>query len=415
MDKMPKEKDSLANEQQGVVLIIVAMCLVFFIAFTALAIDMGYLYTTRNELQNVADAAALAGARYLGAQYSMLPLSEMGTHEFTKEEVFAVINETAKNNKAGGKSISIDIDDVEIGFWDPAKSTDDIWSPTLIGPDAVRVIARRDSSANGPISTFFARVININTMNVASRKAVAALSGPSFVEEGGLVTPIGLSERTFPKDCTETIIFHPTADSCASWHNFFDLMSNKNMSDKMFSLIQGDAKTYVDQEDGKELSNGPTWLETNFDIKKTPSPETTPTVSAGQEFYFQGGTNGSLFLGGALDGTYNGNYGTVVGDEKHPAPMPALFDYFRYRDGDGVNSQWTATVPVYKELDPDNCDNPSGDTEILGFAKIVFYTVDPPPLSSLNVHVDCNFTVLDSRGEGITYGNLKGTIPTLVK
>lgn len=403
-----RPKRTSLKDNRGVVIIVVTLCLVLLVGMAALAIDIGYVYATRTELQNVADAAALAGARYMGEEYSKLSLSAMGTHEFTKAEVAAVIEDVANKNHAGNSSISIKADDIEIGLWDPAKSEEDIWYPTLIGPDAVRVVARRDSSINTPISTFFARVFNINAAEVNSNKAVAALSGPSFVDEGELKTPFGLSANNFPNDCKPVIAFSPTTDSCAGWHNFFDPINSSNMESKLLGLIQGDTQSYG------TLWNGPKWLEYNFDINKTPSPEVTPIVTAGDEFNFQGGTISSLFLGGYLGADYNGNFGTVYGNEKQPAPMIALFDYFRYRDGDGDDSVWTATIPVYKD-DPNSCLNPNKAIEILGFARIVVFSPDPPPLSSLKVHVDCNFTIIEGRGGGTTYGNLKGTIPNLVK
>lgn len=394
-------------DQQGTVVVVVAICLIFLVAIAALAVDVGYLYSTRNELQNVADAAALAGARYLGDEYSKLDESAMASRVFTKEEVFAVIEDVATKNKAANESISIDMDDVEIGLWNPIASTDDIWQPTLTAPDAVRVIARRDSGINAAIGTFFAGVFNVNEMAVVSRKAIAALSGPSTAEEGELKTPFALSENNFPNDCKPVIDFSPTTSSCAGWHNFFDPINASNMEDKLIGLIQGDTQTYTG------LTSGPKWLEDNFDINKAPVPEVTPASSAGDEFEFQGGTISSLFNGGYLGSDYNGNTGTVYGDEKHPAPMIALFDYFRYRDEDGDNSVWTATIPVYK--DQSACINPNTSLPIVGYAEIVVYSPDPPPLSSIQVHVNCNFTVIDARGGGGYFGNLKGTIPTLVK
>ena len=50
---------------RGVTAVIVAMLLIVFFGFTALAIDIGHLYVVRNELQNAADAGALAGAENL--------------------------------------------------------------------------------------------------------------------------------------------------------------------------------------------------------------------------------------------------------------------------------------------------------------------------------------------------------------
>ena len=68
------------REQRGSVIIIFAVCLFLLVGLAALAVDIGYVYTTRSELQNVADAAALAGARYLGSEYAKItPPSLMGS------------------------------------------------------------------------------------------------------------------------------------------------------------------------------------------------------------------------------------------------------------------------------------------------------------------------------------------------
>ena len=56
---------SRARDEGGAVAIIVAVTLPVFLAFAALAIDLSHLYVVRNELQNAADAGALAGARFL--------------------------------------------------------------------------------------------------------------------------------------------------------------------------------------------------------------------------------------------------------------------------------------------------------------------------------------------------------------
>jgi Flp pilus assembly protein TadG len=54
-----------SRDESGSVAVITAVCLVFLIGFVALVVDVGHLYSVRNELQNAADAAALAGARAL--------------------------------------------------------------------------------------------------------------------------------------------------------------------------------------------------------------------------------------------------------------------------------------------------------------------------------------------------------------
>ena len=50
-------------DEQGVTAVIVTILLIVFLGVAALAIDIGHLYVVRNELQNAADAGALAGAK----------------------------------------------------------------------------------------------------------------------------------------------------------------------------------------------------------------------------------------------------------------------------------------------------------------------------------------------------------------
>ena len=52
----------LIREAEGSVAIISALALMGLVGAASLAVDMGHLYTVRNEMQNTADAAALAAA-----------------------------------------------------------------------------------------------------------------------------------------------------------------------------------------------------------------------------------------------------------------------------------------------------------------------------------------------------------------
>jgi len=415
-----------ANSRGGV-LPMVAILLLVFIGVAALAIDVGYMSTTRNELQNVADSAALAGAGYLGSvyvsdTYKNLTPSQRQTYAFYRSEVVDVVQDAGDKNKAAGVSISInDTDtDIIIGKWDPATLS--VNPATLVVPDAVYVKTRRDDQANLPISTLFAQIFNIETLSV-NTEAVAALSGPSWVTDGELKTPFGLSENVFPNDCTDLIEFSPTTESCAAWHNFLDPINAAKMEDKLIGLIQGDDDGNGSCEycGGDNLLNGPEWLAANFDFSNTPDPEVTPATEAGESFEFQGGTIASLFNGGYMvgvedGGDYDGNTGTVYDNDKKPAPMLALFDYYRYRDGDGDNTVWTATIPVYKDaVAAPGCMNATGSLEIVGYAKIVVMSPNPPPSSNIQVHVDCNLSMIEGRSGGGNFGNVKGTIPALVK
>lgn len=56
---------SLKNRQGGAVAVMVGIGMVMLVGFLALVIDLGHLYIAKTELQNGADAAALAGAKQL--------------------------------------------------------------------------------------------------------------------------------------------------------------------------------------------------------------------------------------------------------------------------------------------------------------------------------------------------------------
>ena len=422
------------KDSRGAVLPLVGLLLFVFIGIAALAIDIGYRSLAKNELQNVADSAALAGAGYVGSvylsdTYKDLTPSLQQVYTFTRTDIVDVVRDAGLKNKAAGVSISINdsASDVVIGKWDPvSKSVNPV---TLVVPDAVYVKTRRDDQANTPIQTFFAKIFNVDAM-AETKEAAAALSGPSWVAEGELILPFGLSERLFPNDCGDVVAFSPTPSSCAGWHNFFDSHDASAIGEKAYEFIKSDTCEYCDINNG--LVNGAQWLENNFSVQGQIDPANknmvpTPPVSAGDDFDFSGGNISTLFNGQYLGPDYDGNIGTPyqsgnpidVKLAKNPAPFTALFDYFRYRDNDGDNSVWTASVPVYKDDSSVDCSgtgsNPQNLTEIVGFAKIVVMRPNPPPATNIDVHVDCNISIIEGRSGGGTYGNLLGSIPALVK
>lgn len=406
------------NDEEGSVAVITAIVLFFvLIGIAALAIDIGRLAATKNELQNVSDAAALAGAGELGNIY--ITQHNQGQSTFTcnavcKESIYEAVRDVAILNQAAGVNINIPVpnnilNDIKIGIWQNASFD----STETNQPNAVKVTARRDDNVNNPISNFFAGILGFNTSNVRA-DATAALTGPSIVGPGELNTPFGLSERAFPDMCGDVVRFSPTTEACAGWHNFFDAINANQMERKFLGFIQGHTGEYYN-EDETLLSIGSQWLDTNFNLNQLPTAQETPETAAGDEFEFQGGTISSLFLGAYLDrNDYDGNTGTVHGNDRHPAPFFALYDYFRFRDNDNNDEIWTAKVPVYKDFE-DRCRNPNTDIEILGFAQIEVRMPNPPPDSTVDVLVDCNMTPLLARGGGGEFGNILSVIPNLVE
>ncbi|KJS29826.1 MAG: hypothetical protein VR64_18600 [Desulfatitalea sp. BRH_c12] len=413
------------RNNRGVSAIIVAICITMLIGFVALAVDVGYLYATRNELQNVADAAALAGAGYLGSEYADLTYAEQQTYVCDRSKLVEVVQKVAQKNTAANKSIAIKDEliegeltsDITIGKWDGINLIE-----TLSSPNAVRVIARRDDEINGPIPSIFAWVFNLigsdeEDFSLLSVRAfaTAALTGPAKVDPGELNTPFALSADLFLNNkCGQTVEFYPTKDSCAGWHTFFWGSNVGNLHNIILGIVQGHSyERDGTSVNGYPLTSGGLWLDQNFGTSV--SPLATPEASINQELEMDGGTNSNLFTGQYLV-DYDGNNGTVEGSGQ-PAAFQAMFDYFKYRDDDGNDDHWTAIVPVYleKDGDPDSCENPNQTRVIAGFATITITQANPPPSSSLTVIIDCNQSFVEGRGGGGNYGNLKGTIPNLVQ
>jgi len=178
------------KNQNGIAVVIVAICLVMFVGFMALAVDVGHLMVARNELQNAADAGALAGAGnlYLNDGTAINPnANQIGWDT-------AVANTSEVND--AGKPVPVEVNwtsgntgDVQRGHWSfglgalprgfyPNASTNtvDLWGVTTEELDAdpnfinaVRVRTRRQSF---PITSFFARIFGDQSFQ-GSTEAVA--------------------------------------------------------------------------------------------------------------------------------------------------------------------------------------------------------------------------------------------------
>lgn len=77
---MPRRSDSAGSSEKGAVAVMIAFMIVTVLGFAALAVDVGYMMVARNELQNIADASALAAARKLGVLYEGMTHTEQKSY-----------------------------------------------------------------------------------------------------------------------------------------------------------------------------------------------------------------------------------------------------------------------------------------------------------------------------------------------
>ncbi|MBE9581804.1 MAG: hypothetical protein IMF18_09315, partial [Proteobacteria bacterium] len=192
---------SMLRNQRGATAILVALCLFALIGFGALAVDIGHLCVARNELQNAADAGALAGARFLYNDDGTAV--NTGANQIAHDAATANMSERVpvEVNWTGGNA-----GDAQRGHWSFATRTftpndsllpADLWNVSTAELDAdtdfinaVRVTARRQST---PIASFFARIFGHESFEGAA-DATAYLGFAGTLAPYDVDQPIAICE-----------------------------------------------------------------------------------------------------------------------------------------------------------------------------------------------------------------------------
>ncbi|CAB3726835.1 hypothetical protein LMG22037_05240 [Paraburkholderia phenoliruptrix] len=174
-----KSHRAARERQRGAVAVMTALCLTALVGTTALAVDLGRAWVVRNELQNAADAAALAGAGSLGPNYK----SPDWTQAAAKAQSAITLNKT--------EGVALVTAQVQTGYWN-VKGTPagmqalPVPAPGAYDRPAVQVTVSRAAGQNGgPLSLVLAPVLGITTMPI-SATAVAVISAPGYAGPGAL-------------------------------------------------------------------------------------------------------------------------------------------------------------------------------------------------------------------------------------
>ncbi len=389
------------NEQQGAVAVTVAILLVVLVGFAALSIDVGYLMVTRNELQNVADAAALAAARRLGSNYQGLSFDEQQSYDCTTgttlscQQIIGFAQAAGLDNQAAQVAISIPAEDVVIGHWTPDATPR--FTPGTNRPDAVRVTAKRATGVNNPITTFLAGVVGVDTLEV-SAQATAALTPQSTADPGDLELPVGISKWWFENNaCNDTIAFSPSnsPESCSGWTSWEYTANDANLRKILDETLTSPATQAGESSFefiGGDLSN--------------------PTFEAMESLFQRKGYDIDA-AGNSIPGADGEPLADATGSGlERPLFAEDGVTPLLYPDGTPRNEhRWATTVAVY---DRDDCSNPNQSILVLGFARVVVSEVRNAPDKSIKATVECDYVdSRDSRGGGGGFGTL-GSIPGLV-
>jgi Flp pilus assembly protein TadG len=187
------------RDRKGATLIFVALAMIVLLGMAALAVDVGYLFVVRGELQNAADSGALAGAQAL--------YNNNGTAINTGANQIAT--DYVANNYS--EQATVQVQSVDRGHWSFAThhftidndtvTPVDLWNVSTADLDAnvkfinaVQVITTRKTVAGQPEQPFFARIFGA-TGRVITATAVAYIGFAGTIEPLQLDEPIAICKQ----------------------------------------------------------------------------------------------------------------------------------------------------------------------------------------------------------------------------
>jgi Flp pilus assembly protein TadG len=277
-----------------------AIWLTFLIGIVALAFDIGHILIVRNELQNGADAAALAGANCLNK-------TAAGTADCTNISS-ATLNWTIAANKATN-SIALNKSDgtglidgtAQYGYWNVNGGT--ALQPTTLSPlgpctvvagimttpcdkPAVMVTLSRAGGTNGgPVASLVASMFG-GTRIPISASAVAVLSSPGKVLQGSLV-PMAINKCMYD-------LYWNSATGSPTTATSIDLNGVPQVIGQPWEVRIGSSYHYPNCESGQ-------WTSFALDVNDVPTVRNlinngNPTpLQIGDQTWIEPGTKSSLY------------------------------------------------------------------------------------------------------------------------
>jgi hypothetical protein len=197
----------------GISAVLIAVCLVMLIGLVALSIDVSHLVVARNELQNAADAGALAGAGDLYVDDGKSVNTD--ANQIGYDAAVANFSEQfpVEVNWTGGNA-----GDVQRGHWSFGMGSldrgfypnDSTAAVTLWGvsteeldanPNFINAVRVRTRRQNTPIASWFASIFGYESFG-GFAEAVAYIGFAGTLKEATATAPIAICRQSIEK-CTD--------------------------------------------------------------------------------------------------------------------------------------------------------------------------------------------------------------------
>lgn len=206
--------DSNSSRRRGTAVVVTAVSLTVLLGFAALAIDVGYMFAVRADLQKTADASALAGATQIADRTNVVRTAQS----------YAAFNYP-------GLGTIVSEPDVVLGSW---RLDSGLFLEATVPTNALRVIARRSEANDNPVELFFANILGVPRADIQA-SAVALIGGARCAGIWGLEGVTGSGDISTDSYRSE--------DGAYGGRNIYangDLCSNRDIE------LQGDVSIWGD-------------------------------------------------------------------------------------------------------------------------------------------------------------------------
>jgi len=225
----------------------------------SVAIDLGHIFLVRCELQRAADAGAMAAARGL---VTISPGKTGVTITPNCANALTLGQQVVAANTADGGTLTLPSADVIFGTWNMATKT--FQAIGCGNPDqvtAVKVVTRKDKTANGPVPMSFIRMLPGGmTEKELTAEAVGLTGYPGGAPRGAGTFPIAVDvDKIPPYNTPFRIHLSPNNQDDGCWHSYNYQNTNAN-----------DLRAFVD------------------------GTKETPPISVGDNIYVQNGVDASV-------------------------------------------------------------------------------------------------------------------------
>ncbi len=163
-----------------------AILMTMMVGMLAFSIDIGYICAVEAELQNAADAAALAGAQQMQSPF----VSYYSPGQTQQQQIFLQVTtdtssasspiptaqQFAAANRAGGVNIQVPTSDISFSYYDGTNPFVAASYPNYF-PNTITVTTRRDTTANGSLGLFFGQIFGITTSNLTATASATIYAG----------------------------------------------------------------------------------------------------------------------------------------------------------------------------------------------------------------------------------------------